>query len=177
MTKLIELSFSYSPLYKKFEKEMNRKTIHQPLETFVILPYNDYKLLCQKIEKAERGSESPSLPHSADLNDETVMNESSELKDEESVKSDVKKDLTSHYRSSHIKKMIKHIEKLKGSDSILELENLDALIRTALNQSLKKVPREEEFFNFLFSNGLGQYVKNRSKIDLYSPEKDSWYHI
>ena len=105
------------------------------------------------------------------------MNESSELKDEESVKSDVKKDLTSNYRSSHIKKMIKHIEKLKGSDSILELENLDALIRTALNQSRKKVPREEEFFNFLFSNGLGQYVKNRSKIDLYSPEKDSWYHI
>ena len=73
--------------------------------------------------------------------------------------------------------MIKHIEKLKGSDSILELENLDALIRTALNQSRKKVPREEEFFNFLFSNGLGQYVKNRSKIDLYSPEKDCWYHI
>ena len=73
---------------------MNRKTIHQPLETFVILPYNDYKLLCQKIEKAERGSESPSLPKSADLSDETVMNESSELKDEESVKSDVKKDLT-----------------------------------------------------------------------------------
>ena len=153
---------------------MNRKTIHQPLETFVILPYNDYKLLCQKIEKAESGErepESASLPQSKDFNEETVMDESSEQKDKESVKPDVKKDLTSHYRSSHIKKMIKHIEKLLG------LENLDALIRTALNQSRKKVPREEEFFNFLFSNGLGQYVKNRSKIELYSPEKDSWYHI
>lgn len=150
---------------------MNRKTIHQPLETFVILPYNDYKLLCQKIEKAEREPESASLPQSKDFNEETVMDESSEQKDKESVKPDVKKDLTSHYRSSHIKKMIKHIEKLLG------LENLDALIRTALNQSRKKVPREEEFFNFLFSNGLGQYVKNRSKIELYSPEKDSWYHI
>ena len=96
---------------------MNRKTIHQPLETFVILPYNDYKLLCQKIEKAEsgeRGSESPSVPQSTDLNDKTVMNESTELKDQESVKPDVKKDLTSHYRSSHNTKMIKHIEKLKG---------------------------------------------------------------
>ena len=170
MTKPIEFSFSYSPLYKKLEKEMNRKTIHQPLETFVILPYNDYKLLCQKVEKAEREPESPTLPQS-EVNEETVMNEISELKDTESVKPDVKKDLTSHYRSSHIKKMIKHIEKLLG------LENLDALIRTALNQSRKKVPREEEFFNFLFSNGLGQYVKNRSKIELYSPEKDSWYHI
>ena len=149
---------------------MNRKTIHQPLETFVILPYNDYKLLCQKVEKAEREPESPTLPQS-EVNEETVMNEISELKDTESVKPDVKKDLTSHYRSSHIKKMIKHIEKLLG------LENLDALIRMALNQSRKKVPREEEFFNFLFSNGLGQYVKNRSKIELYSPEKDSWYHI
>ena len=73
--------------------------------------------------------------------------------------------------------MIKHIENLRNSEVILGMDNIDMLIKAALNQSRKKLLNEEEFFNFLFSNGLGHLVKNRFKIDLYFPDKDNWYHI
>ena len=73
-----------------------------------------------------------------------------------------------------MKKLLHHIKSVYGS-AIADISNLDDLIKNALTQSKKKLPNEEEFYKFLFEHGMGSYVKNRSKIDLYYP--DVWYQV
>ena len=74
-----------------------------------------------------------------------------------------------------MKKLLHHIKAVLGGSTIAEISNLDNLIKNALTQSKKKLPNEEEFYTFLFEHGMGSYVKNRSKIDLYYP--DVWYRV
>ena len=84
--------------------------------------------------------------------------------------------MTKAYRGVQINKLIRHIEKTRGSEEVASLANLPELIRVALTSTKKKLPNEEVFFTFLFDNGMGHFVKNRSKIDLYY-KHEPWYHI
>ena len=68
-------------------------------------------------------------------------------------------------------------ERAEGSQEILALPNLDALIRAALTTSRKSLPNEKAFFTFLFENSLGPYVKNRSKINEYYQLNRPWYEV
>ena len=148
---------------------MSRKNIEN-IETFVLMPYQTYKVLDQKSKNVEHLKVSDEAMEHRPVSP-TVERESTK------AESTPTKDLSHTYRSTHMKKLIKHLEDTNGSTDIIKLENLDALIKSALNQSRKKLPNEEEFFRFLLNHGLGHFVKNRSKIDLYMEGKDLWYKI
>ena len=76
-----------------------------------------------------------------------------------------------------MKKLLRHIEGVEGAQEILTLPNLEDLIRSALTTSRKSLPNEQKFFTFLFSNSLGSYVKNRSKINDYYKLDKPWYEV
>ena len=79
------------------------------------------------------------------------------------------------FREKQIKKVLSHIAKVYGSDSILQLDNIDALIGNALSQSKKSLANQEEFYNFLFSNNLASLVRNQHAIARYY--KNHWFFI
>ena len=79
--------------------------------------------------------------------------------------------MTKSYHGVQINRLIRHIEKTKGSTDVTSLTNLEELIKAALTNTRKKLPNEEMFFTFLFDNGMGHFVKNRSKIDLYYKDR------
>ena len=85
-----------------------------------------------------------------------------------------KVELKTKYRGSLLKKLI---DRMGGSKDIIRLDNLDELITSALSTTQKTLPNEEAFFQFLFENNLGHFVKNRNKINLYYQGKDSWFHL
>ena len=86
-------------------------------------------------------------------------------------------DHTTKYRSNQIKKLHNLIKENDSTRDITSLDNLEALIKAALANSRKILPNEKKFYTFLFDNNLAHFCKNRSKINLYYQNKDSWYHI
>ena len=50
------------------------------------------------------------------------------------------------------------------------------ILQGRLTSKRKALPNEEVFFTFLFENGMGHFVKNRSKIDLYY-KGGLWYKV
>ena len=150
----------------------------EPVETFVFLPYSKYKVLDNRAKKPEPTEASPSIEDKKlpDENISEMVAESPTTSKAEEVKSQLGKDMTKTYRSVQIKKLLQHIEKTTGSEKVTSLDNLEKLIKAALSNTRKKLPKEELFFTFLFDHGMSHFVKNRSKIDLYY--KDGlWYHL
>ena len=120
----------------------------ESLETYVILSYPRYKALDQKAKKWEAQAAEA-----------------------------IGKDVTLKYKTTQMKKLLCHIEGVEGAQEILTLPNLEELIRSALTTSRKSLPNEHKFFTFLFSNSLGSYVKNRSKINDYYKLDKPWYEV
>ena len=149
----------------------------EPVETFVFLPYPKYKALDNRSKKVEEQGES-SMPESKTVEPTTPSNPPTVSKPEEveEVKHQIGKNVTKSYRSVQIKKLLHHIEKTKGSAEVTSFANLEELIKAALTNTRKKLPNEEVFFTFLFDNGMGHFVKNRSKIDLYY-KYGPWYML
>ena len=148
----------------------------EPVETFVFLPYAKYKALDTRAKRVEQDP-APSIPEGHPSNEEETSassNPSITMPPPAEVKNPLGKDLTKHYRGVQIKKILRLIEKTKGSTEINSLANLEELIKSAVTNTKKKLPNEEVFFTFLFDNGLGHYVKNRSKIGLYY-KNEPWY--
>ena len=161
----------------------------EPVETFVFLPFSKYKALDNRAKMAteksggvkEPSPPSPSSPipsanpssDQEELTSKTANNLSVSQKGAENY---LGKDLTKNYRSVQLKKLLHHIKKAYNAENIASLTNLDDLINAALTNKRKKLPNEEVFFTFLFENGLGHFVKNRSKIDLYY-KGDPWYQL
>ena len=140
-------------------------SLEEGVETFVILPFPRYKALDQKSKKVEPPAEPEPKPEAST---------SPEVEPPPSKQVD-HQDVRLTYRSTQMKKLLHHIKAVHGGSTIAEISNLDDLIKNALTQSKKKLPNEEEFYKFLFEHGMGSYVKNRSKIDLYYP--DVWYRV
>ena len=84
--------------------------------------------------------------------------------------------MTKTYQSTQIQKIRTNIRKTEGSEELTSLPHLDDLIKAAISNTRKKLPNEEVFFTFLFENGMGHFVKNRSKIDLYYKD-GPWYQV
>ena len=149
----------------------------EPVETFVFLPYAKYKALDTRAKRVEQDP-TPSIPEGHPSNEEGETSASSTpsitIPPPAEVKNPLGKDLTKHYRGVQIKKILRLIEKTKGSTEITSLANLEELIKSAVTNTKKKLPNEEVFFTFLFDNGMGHYVKNRSKISLYY-KNEPWY--
>ena len=149
----------------------------EPVETFVFLPYAKYKALDTRAKRVEQDP-TPSILEGHPSNEEGETSASSTpsitIPPPAEVKNPLGKDLTKHYRGVQIKKILRLIEKTKGSTEITSLANLEELIKSAVTNTKKKLPNEEVFFTFLFDNGMGHYVKNRSKISLYY-KNELWY--
>ena len=140
-------------------------SLEEGVETFVILPFPRYKALDQKSKKVEPPAEPEPEPEAS----------TSPEVEPPPIKQVDHQDVRLTYRSTQMKKLLHHIKAVHGGSTIAEISNLDDLIKNALTQSKKKLPNEEEFYKFLFEHGMGTYVKNRSKIDLYYP--DVWYRV
>ena len=110
---------------------------------------------------------------SEEISSEPIPSQSDELIE---VKKPIGKDLTKSYRGVQMKKLLQHIEKTEGSSEIVNLPNLEELIKNALSNSKKRLPNEELFFTFIFDHGMSRFVKNRSKIDLYY-KYGPWYSV
>ena len=161
---------------------MSGRKVVEEVETYVLLPYNDFKSMDQRVKKVEEGGSNTresdiSVPTPAAKKEEIEKSEELPVSVKPTSTETKKKDLSKSYRKTHLKKLILQIQKADDSKEILELENLDALIEAALNNSRKTLPNEEVFFRFLFQNGMSQFVKNRFKINLYFDDKDNWYQI
>ena len=153
----------------------------EPVETFVFLPYSKYKALDNRSKKVEEPNETTNAHKEfpmevAPMSPPTVSETSKDQEKKEEVKHPLGKNVTQSYRNVQIKKLLHQIEKAQGSVEVTSLPNLDDLIKAALSSSRKKVLNEEVFFTFLFDNGLGHFVKNRSKIDLYY-KHGPWYQV
>ena len=140
-------------------------SLEEGVETFVILPFPRYKALDQKSKKVDPPAEPEPEPEAS----------TSPEVEPPPIKQVDHQDVRLTYRSTQMKKLLHHIKAVHGGSTIAEISNLDDLIKNALTQSKKKLPNEEEFYKFLFEHGMGSYVKNRSKIDLYYP--DVWYRV
>ena len=153
----------------------SRKAIEE-VETFVLLPYIDFKSMDQRVKRAEEEKTSQQAPAS---NEENAIAEKFEatVSEKQTVPVKKKKDLSKSYRKTYLKKLIQQMPKTEDSNEILKLDNLDALIDLALGNSKRTLPNEEMFFRFAFQNGLSQFIKNRFKINLYLEGKDHWYKI
>ena len=113
----------------------------EPVETFVFLPYNRYKALDSRAKK-----EQTELPvsnsgwglSSEEISSEPIPSQSDELIE---VKKPIGKDLTKSYRGVQMKKLLQHIEKTEGSSEIVNLPNLEELIKSALSKSKKEIAK------------------------------------
>ena len=151
----------------------------EPVETFVFLPYSKYKALDNRAKKVKSDESSLPVSDEPQPNEDAAgvsINTSANSEPGEEAKTQLGKDVTKSYHGVQINRLIRHIEKTKGSTDVTSLTNLKELIKAALTNTRKKLPNEEMFFTFLFDNGMGHFVKNRSKIDLYY--KDGlWYQV
>ena len=144
----------------------------EPVETFVFLPFSQYKTLDSRAKShstSQQGLENPQPKVSkASIATPSISKEEKQPKLERNV--------TKTYQSTQIQKILTNIRKTEGSEELTSLPHLDDLIKVAISNTRKKLPNEEAFFTFLFENGMGHFVKNRSKIDLYY--KDGlWYQV
>ena len=177
---------------------------NEQLETYVLLSLTKFKNLEQRLQKAENVSilktdlstpAESSLPASSpspapSVSSEVEMGESSEPSPtpsppaaDESVEPPVAKpvkighDLAPQYRKNQIKKILACIKNAHGGEGLtLELPNIDELINHALSQSKKSLPNMEQFYKFLYHNGLSHLIRNRHQISKL-PYKAPWYHL
>ena len=136
---------------------------------------------------------SPTPSPAPSVSSEVEMGESSEplppsptpstLAADESVEPPVAKrvkighDLAPQYRKNQIKKILACIKNAHGGKGLtLELPNIDELINHALSQSKKSLPNMEQFYKFLYHNGLSHLIRNRHQISKL-PYKAPWYHL
>ena len=87
----------------------------------------------------------------------------------------VGKNQTKTYIKNQIKEILNHLKRVSGSESILQLDNLDDLIHNALSQSRKVLANQEQFYRFMFDSGLSSLVRNRHAISKWY--KKNWYFI
>ena len=147
----------------------------QHVDLYAILPFAKFKAMDQKVKKTESMPEPASTLHPPD--NPSPKSEPEPLTPQEgtTLQNEAPKvELKTKYRGSQLKKLI---DRMGGSKGILRLDNLDELITSALSTTRKTLPNEEAFFQFLFENNLGHFVKNRNKINLYYQGKDSWFHL
>ena len=177
---------------------------NEQLETYVLLSLTKFKNLEQRLQKAENVSilktdlstpAESSLPASSpspapSVSSEVEMGESSEPSPtpsppaaDESVEPPLAKpvkighDLAPQYRKNQIKKILACIKNAHGGEGLtLELPNIDELINHALSQSKKSLPNMEQFYKFLYHNGLSHLIRNRHQISKL-PYKAPWYHL
>ena len=131
----------------------------EPVETFVFLPFPQYKALDYRAKRMDTGTTSAQLSETPQPNEVTEVStvDSSIHKDEgEGPLGNgvpLGKDVTKDYRRVQIKKLLQRVQKSHGSGEIVSLPNLDDLIHAAVTNKKKKLSNEELFFTFLFERG------------------------
>ena len=138
---------------------------------FCLIPHT--KLWTTGLKKAEQDESTLPLPHKEAMPANPPISKPEET---EEANSQLRKNVTKNYRVVQIRKLLHQIEKTKGSVEVTSIPNLEDLLHATLTNTRKKLPNEEVFFTFLFDNGMGHFVKNRSKIDLYY-KHGPWYQV
>ena len=171
----------------------------EPLETYILVSLPKHRTIEQKLKRAEEIIAN-SFANPPQVSERVVMEEEEEEEEEapdqveEEVKSNkdppvvetsrqpspppsvtVGKNQTKAYRKNQIKKILNHLKRVSGSESILQLDNLDDLIHNALSQSRKVLANQEQFYRFMFDSGLSSLVRNRHAISKWY--KKNWYFI
>ena len=184
---------------------MSRKG--EQLETFVLLSLTKFKNLEQRLQKAENVSilktdlskqvlsPANSPPPSPMTDSENELEEPAEPLspspspppppppvetpiDEPVKESKIGRDLAPQYRKNQIKKILACIKNAHGGAGLtLELSNIDELINHALSQSRKTLPNMDQFYKFLYHNGLAHLIRNRHQISKLPYNKTPWYHL
>ena len=161
----------------------------EPVEVCVILPFAEYRSIEQRAKKAESSETRPPSPEKSVPQSVEESGSDSEQRTEPPLPQEPienlpsiqekrkNKELKNTYCSVQIKKVLKQIERTNNSNNITTLENLDSLLKSALGSSKKILPNEKQFFDFLFENNLGHFVRNRNKINLYYKFKDNWWSV
>ena len=153
---------------------MSKKTIENDVQMYVLLPFNDYRSMDQRLKKADTVTTIDTVKPVTEREEPSVA---STMPKEEEMKQKIGKDLTKGYQAAYLKKVLRQLANTPDSKEILELENINDLIRSALNNSKRVLPNEERFFRFIFQSGLSKICKNRYKINLYFDNLDDWYKI
>ena len=104
----------------------SRKAIEE-VETFVLLPYADFKSMDQRVKRAEEEKTSQQAPASVEENVDADKFEAT-VSEKQTVPVKKKKDLSKSYRKTYLKKLIQQMPKTEDSNEILKFDKLDALI-------------------------------------------------
>ena len=157
----------------------------EALETWILCSLPRYKNHMEKLKRAEevlkKHDNSTSSPPTQPLEEALEVEPPVTIEQEEeepvvSQKEVIGKNQVQNLRANQIRKLLSLIKKVIGSDEILQLENLEDLIKNALSQSKKKLANQQEFYDFLFQNNLAHYVRNRHAIAQFY-NKTPWYLI
>ena len=154
------------------------------VQACVVLPLSEYESMEERVinppkkeekKKEETAEATPSDSDKEEAETEecvTPVKESTEKVDDntdtgisQEVKTLVKKRSLS---SVHFEKMLRAIQQYKGDDK-LNLSNLSQLVRQACGKSTKKLPNEEDFYNYLIKHNLIHFVKNFKKLAQHFP--------
>ena len=171
----------------------------EPLETYILVSLPKHKTNEQKLKRAEEiiansSAKSPQILERVVKEEEEEEDHDGEEEEEEeenrsksppaaetsrhpspSPSITVGKNQTKTYRKNQIKKILNHLKNVSGSESILQLDNLDDLINNALSQSRRVLANQEQFYRFMFDSGLASLVRNRHAISKWY--KKNWYFI
>ena len=151
----------------------------EALETYFLVPLAKHKNNEQKLKRAEEIIATKSaIPPQPSQELVEVVDEQPKLTEGPRTPSpipQVGKNQTQTYRKNQIKKILQHLKTRPGGKSILQLENLDELIKNSLSQSRKVLPNQEQFYRYMFDSGLSSLVRNRQAISKWY--KKNWYFI
>ena len=162
----------------------------ESVETYVIIPHHKFKALeerCKKmlVEPPPPDHKSPAEEsEEGEANDADGVRPSTEEEEEEEEREakahrptsperarhrprsskKKKKDLKKTFQSTAFKKLLAVLKARDGKGTVTSLDNLDELVNSAVTQSKRELPHEGQFFDFIFSRGLGHFVRNRWKI-------------
>ena len=89
---------------------------------------------------------------------------------------EIGKEQVKAFMTNRLKKFLDLMKQVSGSAEVLELDNLEALIKHALSQSKKSLTNQDDFYEFLCENNLAHLVRNRHVIAKFF-NKSAWYHI
>ena len=151
----------------------------EALETWILCSLPRYKLQMEKLKKAEEllkkskhrtptPPSSPTTPSPPPPIQEVAVEEPKESSPQQTP-------TIQTLRGNQIRKLLTLIKSVDGASEILQLDNLDLLIKNALSQSKKKLANQDLFYHFLFQNNLSHLVRNRHAIAKY--DKAPWYLI
>lgn len=134
------------------------------VEPYVIIPLSVYRSIQTRLNHksdTQQNQDDCSPSHS-----QTTPQISNESTARASPPLPLEKDLTKHFRTQQVKKLLQRLQAAELSE-LLALENLSDLISDALSSSHRPLKNEKQFYVTLFEAGASDFIKNKYKIKKY----------